>query len=497
MHRSAAFAALGLAVALAVPAAASAGSVATRADPPTFSDKVGTLPGTTYTEFVADPGERNRLTVRLEAPDRVVFEDAGATIRAGRGCQPRSEHAVECPRTDVRRADLGDGDDEAVTETYVSVDGGAGADALRVAAGRAGLSGGPGDDRLTGGPDGDGLTGGPGADRLEGGPGADNLWDRDIGGPGEDLPGSDAYDGGPGVDSIGYEGRAAPLAIDLARGTAAGAAGERDALRSLEEVTGGDGNDRIAGTDGADVIFSGPGNDVVHGLGGDDQIGSNYSEGDRVVAGPGDDTVGLNYAADMVDLGPGDDRVDGVGGGDRVDAGPGDDRLGLFDAGADAVPARIRCGPGQDTGRDVGYVDPLLVPPDCEAVTFDGGGRVQLRTPLRTLGAAVARPRYRCPRYERRGCHVRFVLQRVRFQRPDPRQTAREPLLDTAPAFVRAGRRARLSPLRLSRAGRRLLARRGRLDVRVVVRRGEDGARPGAEDEPSAFVVSLRAPRRR
>jgi Ca2+-binding RTX toxin-like protein len=87
-------------------------------------------------------------------------------------------------------------------------------------------------------------------------------------------------------------------------------------------ITGGPGDDVLAGTEGDDVICGLAGNDVIRGLDGDD----------------------------VLDGGPGNDRVDGGRGVDFVLGGPGNDRLLTRDGRREDVDG----GPGTDLGR----VDP-------------------------------------------------------------------------------------------------------------------------------------------
>ncbi len=88
-------------------------------------------------------------------------------------------------------------------------------------------------------------------------------------------------------------------------------------------LTGTDGNDKLTGTEGPDVIHGGMGNDKILGLGGDDVLCGGEGA-DKLSGGPGDDhiegnrdgivTADTEYTvaeADTLSGGPGDDYLDG------------------------------------------------------------------------------------------------------------------------------------------------------------------------------------------
>lgn len=113
------------------------------------------------------------------------------------------------------------------------------------------VEGGAGDDLLVGGSGRTVLLGGPGNDVIDGGAGADRL------------------DGGEGTDAISYAARTAPVQVDL-RGGPAGEAGEQDAIAGFEAVIGGQGADRLVGSDAQDVLDGRGGADELTCLGGYD-----------------------------------------------------------------------------------------------------------------------------------------------------------------------------------------------------------------------------------
>ena len=118
------------------------------------------------------------------------------------------------------------------------------------------LEGRAGNDTLTGGGGGDVLEGGDGNDRLDGGAGADRL------------------NGGAGSDRASYRTSDTGVHVDLLTGTATGGHAEGDTFQDIEGIigsdhsdtlTGGTGNDWLAGKGGDDVLTGGAGRD---GLGG-------------------------------------------------------------------------------------------------------------------------------------------------------------------------------------------------------------------------------------
>lgn len=119
-----------------------------------------------------------------------------------------------------------------------------------------------GDDVLNGLGGDDTLDGGSGNDRLDGGDGNDVL----IGGLGNDT-----LIGGAGQDRADYSGTGGGLIVNLATGTASGAAGN-DTLTGIEDVTGSTSNDVITGDANANILRGGGGADVLNGGAGNDQL---------------------------------------------------------------------------------------------------------------------------------------------------------------------------------------------------------------------------------
>src|SRR5262249_48879904 len=136
------------------------------------------------------------------------------------------------------------------------------------------------------------ITGGAGNDSLSGGAGHDAL----NGGAGDHTPnggaGNDTLTGGAGNDTASYAGETDAFVVNLATGVAqrgSAAAPVEDSLATIENVTGGSGNDSITGSAAANILNGGAGNDAISGGGGDDII----------IGGSGDD---------IMDGGAGNDR---------------------------------------------------------------------------------------------------------------------------------------------------------------------------------------------
>ncbi|HKD29625.1 MAG TPA: calcium-binding protein, partial [Xanthobacteraceae bacterium] len=121
-------------------------------------------------------------------------------------------------------------------------------------------------ENVTGGGGNDTLTGNAGANVLTGGAGDDTL----AGGLGNDT-----LAGGAGNDTASYAGETDAMFVDLTAGTArrgSAAAAIEDTLSSIENVTGGSGNDTIAGSAVANILIGGAGNDRLNGGAGNDTL---------------------------------------------------------------------------------------------------------------------------------------------------------------------------------------------------------------------------------
>jgi Ca2+-binding RTX toxin-like protein len=230
--------------------------------------------------------------------------------------------------------------------------GGPGNDVLDGDVGIDWLYGGDGDDILDGGEGIDNLFGESGSDRLIGGPGDDTV----LGGPGNDLleggtgddhfygdPGSDVIDGGSGSDLVDYQSSPAGIRVDLTAGRAAGGDAEGDTLKGIEAICGSsfsdvligdDGDNRLGGYGGDDIIYGGAGNDELDGHGlVDGGAGNDHVSGvGTLYGGAGDDQlVGWSEFSfrtrNELDGGDSDDILTGHHGHDLLRGGDGDDVL--------------------------------------------------------------------------------------------------------------------------------------------------------------------------
>ncbi len=143
------------------------------------------------------------------------------------------------------------------------------------------ISGLGGNDQLSGLAGNDVLLGGTGNDTLLGGAGADTL------------------DGGEGNDTADLSDRGS-LRISLSGSTAADVrVGTRveDSIVNIENVRGGNGNDRITGDALANTLNGGLGSDTLTGGGGKDSL----------IGGDGDDRLSGGASVDRLDGGTGSD----------------------------------------------------------------------------------------------------------------------------------------------------------------------------------------------
>ena len=136
----------------------------------------------------------------------------------------------------------------------------------------------------------DTLIGNGGNDTLRGGDGDDVL----IGGAG-----ADSLQGGNGIDRASYSDQTANLTIYLTGQTNSGGDAAGDTFTSIENATGGQGNDTITGNDDANFIDGFTGNDTLLGGGGNDTLRG----------GDGDDVLVGGAGADSIQGGNGNDRV--------------------------------------------------------------------------------------------------------------------------------------------------------------------------------------------
>jgi len=119
-----------------------------------------------------------------------------------------------------------------------------------------------GNDTLNGLAGNDTLNGGSGNDVINGGDNDDIL----IG-----ALGNDTLSGGNGFDTADYAGAGGRVVVNLATGSATGAAGT-DTLSGIEAVTGSAFGDTLTGDANANTIRGGGGVDLINGGGGNDTL---------------------------------------------------------------------------------------------------------------------------------------------------------------------------------------------------------------------------------
>jgi serralysin len=134
------------------------------------------------------------------------------------------------------------------------------------------LKGGGGDDTLAGLDGNDLLEGDAGDDTLKGAGGADSLYggadDDGLKGGG----GADYLNGGNGIDTASYALSTAGVNVDLGEDTASGGDAAGDELDNIENLTGSDHNDTLAGDGNVNILYGGEGDDLVKGAGGADDL---------------------------------------------------------------------------------------------------------------------------------------------------------------------------------------------------------------------------------
>ena len=303
---------------VALPAPALAGTVGAAA-----GDASPSGLGVMTVSYVADPREKNELTVVIAGADLVVRDAAGVTV--GAGCsRPDAADATlaRCPLAKDFDIDidarLGDGADRA---------------ALRLRpADEARIQGGPGDDVLRGGEQSDVFV----SDRA--------------------ADGNDTFRGGDGRDEISYERRSASVTADPDGRRDDGERGERDLIaRDVETITGGRGRDRLSAGEGGGGLAGGGGDDVLSGGG----------AGDSMAGGAGDDRLFGRGAADELSGDGGDDLVVGGSGPDSLSGDDGDDTLRAEDRSYDLLVC--------SAGRDRAFADRRdMALSGCERVMRDG-----------------------------------------------------------------------------------------------------------------------------
>ncbi len=283
---------------------------------------------------------------------------------------------------DDRLLGAGGNDEIRGREGSDSIFGGAGLDVIYGDAGNDFLYGNEDADTIFGGDGADRLVGGDGIDQLDGGAGNDTFWDESFG------DGVDVINGGDGIDtvtffqlgtgvtvdtrtpSLNFGGNAAWTSIENIVGTIYADSiflNDEDGIGNF--IDGLQGNDRLGGGSGDDVIFGGDGHDSLYGFSGTDDLRG----------GEGDDKL---YGED------GRDVLWGGGGVNEFYGGEGNDIVSYRDA-TGSVTACIdddRLNDGEALGdiynsietiRGGAFADDLFAI-DVQAILYGGGGNDSL-----------------------------------------------------------------------------------------------------------------------
>jgi Ca2+-binding RTX toxin-like protein len=152
------------------------------------------------------------------------------------------------------------------------------------------------------------LDGGSGSDTLSGDDGHDTL----IGGAG-----SDELLGAFGSDWADYSDSPAAVRVNLATGQGNGGDASGDFLKSIENLLGSGGDDRLIGNLQDNTFRGGGGEDVLSGRNGDDRL-EGYGGDDVLQGGGGNDLLVGGWNADTLRGGTGADTLDGGRGNDTL-----------------------------------------------------------------------------------------------------------------------------------------------------------------------------------
>ena len=268
--------------------------------------------GVLIIDVILGAGDDSVLSAGLDEPLHVLGGDGNDTIDGGSQADvlegDAGDDTLDGKGLDdvlTGGADIDTADYDGVPDRFVSLDGAAndGAVGENDDVDTENVTTADGNDTVVGDANANRIVSGGGDDRISGGPGADIL------------------NGGTEIDTVDYSSAGGPVVVTIGGGANDGEVGELDNVSiSVENITGGPGDDTLTG--------SGVANRLLGGVDPDPTLDDGDTGNDTLVGGLGDDTLsGLDGDdelfgeddADTLNGGVGADILDGgLGSGDSV-----------------------------------------------------------------------------------------------------------------------------------------------------------------------------------
>jgi Ca2+-binding RTX toxin-like protein len=207
--------------------------------------------------YAAAAGETNTLTV-TDTGTNYRFDDPGVTLLMPTGCTPVDNNTADCAKAGITSIVVNANDmNDTISVAPVTI--------------ATTLNGDAGDDL---------LTGGLGPDTFDGGA------------------------NGANGDTVSYSGRSAGIQADIDAdigddgNSQDGTAGSRDTVKpTIENLTGGSGDDQLGGSTAANTLAGNGGGDTLNGGDGNDTLNGGLGE-DELNGQGDDDTLSGGFAAD-------------------------------------------------------------------------------------------------------------------------------------------------------------------------------------------------------